>query len=240
MTLPTFQLKLQVDNMGLTPPPPLEFKGLVAQCNEEKILSVHYLGPDCFEKAKEADPQNQLAMRLKAQLRAYLDDPRNPEKSACFHDLPLCYSTIPSPVVMEDKAGKRTLPRCECKKVLEEVRNVRYGEVRAYGKIANEIDEKIRWDEDVTREYEGLGLSHAKAVGDACSVSPFAVVVPCYRVLKAGNLLHQLGNNPYVECEFGKREAWKIGRKIKRWLLEREGWEVQGANSDSPVRWPQG
>ena len=227
MTRP-FQLILplaDLDSSSFKSPPP--FAALAAECSEEKILSVHYLLADGLEKAmavyrktpltaeQERLADDELAPRLRAFFLA-------PEKSADFRALPLCYSMLPSCV----QDGK--LAQNECEKVLEEVRTVPCGKegIRTY----REIGGPNVWDnaQAVASAYSGPKVKNplAKAAGAVCSVSPFAVVVPCYRVVSAGPRLGELGNNPYVECEVGREHAWEIGREIKRWLLEREGWEV--------------
>lgn len=67
---------------------------------------------------------------------------------------------------------------------------------------------KVRTYGDVARE---LGSS-ARAVGGACGANPIPVVVPCHRIVAAGNSLGGF---------MGAREpGFELG--IKRWLLEHE------------------
>ena len=83
--------------------------------------------------------------------------------------------------------------------------------------------------------YEDLG--HAQTVGNACGNNPFAIVVPCFRVVNKGPDGHLLG-------EFHKGHAHEVemetARKIKRWLLEHEGVRVSGSRPDSTVLPPRG
>ena len=210
MNLPQFQLVVPAPDNPY-------FAGLAAQCKDEKILSIDYLPADCFKKAKAeaADPQNQEVVgELKSELEAYFKDP----KSADFRKLPLCYSMLPQR--MENYDVK--LDSDECIKVLEQVYTYSdsYGDVCTYSDIA----EQIHWD-----YREG-----ARDVGKACSVSLFAIVVPCFRVVKTGPCLGQLGNNPYLEFELKSKglDGWDAGRQIKRWLIEEheKGWKVDATD----------
>lgn len=56
------------------------------------------------------------------------------------------------------------------RRFLDALRAIRYGETRTYGDLARE-----------------LGIS-AQAAGQACGANPIAIVIPCHRVLGAGNL----------------------------------------------------
>ena len=202
MNLPQFQLVVPAPDNPY-------FAGVAAQCQDEKILSIDYLPADCFKKAKAeaADPQKQKVVGdLKAELESYFKDP----KSANFGELTLCYSMLPQR--MENYDVK--LHPDECIKALEQVHthSDSYGNVCAYGDIAKQIG----WN-----HKEG-----ARDVGKACSVSPFAIVVPCFRVIYFNFCLGQLGCNPYVEDEVGRKQGWKVGQEIKRWLLEHEGCKV--------------
>ena len=220
-----FQMILQVDNLGLESAPP--FAALAAECSDEEILSVHYLLDGCLEEALATHPKEPLtagqqlrADELECQLRAYF---RDPAESIRFRDLPLCHSVLPP-------HAQGGLPRNECEKVLEKVHHaIPCEEICTYGKVG----EKVKWDDRqsiVSMYWEKAEGNEARAlaiaVGEACSVSPFAVVVPCYRVVYAGPRLGHFGNNPYVECEIGEKQARKRGWEIKRWLLDREGWDA--------------
>lgn len=69
------------------------------------------------------------------------------------------------------------------------------GKVRTYGEVARELH------------------SSARAVGGACGANPIPVVIPCHRIVAAGNSLGGF---------MGARdEGFELG--IKRWLLEHEG-----------------
>ena len=223
MTLPfEFQMMLRVDNLGLEPSPPSKFKALVARCDEEKILSVDYIGPDCFEKAKEIDQQNQQAKDLKSQLIAYFRNPSDPAKSECFRNLPLCNSML-TPRERADGVSLLQGEQEKRAKVRGEVCKIPCGGVAVYSDIAKKID---GWN----------NKDGNQAVGDACRNSPFAVIVPCYRVVSKNRderHLGQLGNNAYLEYEF-QGTGWDVGRQIKRWLIEREkGWKVVGVPDDT-------
>ena len=239
-----FQMILRLADLDVSSfksPPPSEFAALAAKCDEEKILSIDYLGQEGLKKALAGRPelttgQEKLSAELKGAFCAYFRTP----SSACFNGLrsrlPLCESTIaPRMEGCEDK-----LPMDECGKALEKVRELLSvcGGVCTYGKIGGQVawgdvqlvKDKYKCDAKGKPVQDPLG----KAVGAACFVNPFAIAVPCYRVLYAGGgtgfRLGELGNNPYVEHEPGAKpsQAWKVGRKIKRWLLEHEGNQVDG------------
>ena len=74
------------------------------------------------------------------------------------------------------------------------------GETRTYGEIAEQIGNP----------------DSVRAVGRACGANPIPLIVPCHRVLAAGN---RLGG-------FSGGQGWKPR------LLEREGWT---AGSDLPL-----
>jgi len=69
------------------------------------------------------------------------------------------------------------------------------GKLRSYGDIAHEL------------------RSSARAVGGACGANPIPVVVPCHRVIAAGNRIGGFMG--------AASEGFELG--IKRWLLEHEG-----------------
>ena len=69
------------------------------------------------------------------------------------------------------------------------------GKLRSYGDIARELS------------------SSALAVGGACGANPIPVVVPCHRVIAAGNRIGGFMG--------AASEGFELG--IKRWLLEHEG-----------------
>ena len=176
------------------------FAALAARCEDEKILSVDYLHADCLKKATVVDQKSQVVEKLERHLRAYFGDPN---ESVHFKELPLCYSTLAANI----QGFKPPLDLDECRQVLEKVR---HKDVCAYSAVA--------------------GGSKAKLVGQICSVSPFAIVVPCYRIVgkdkrsPTGLRLGEFMGNRYVQWETGQAE--EIGRKIKRWLLEHEGHRV--------------
>ena len=79
--------------------------------------------------------------------------------------------------------------------VWEAMRRIPAGKLRSYGDIAAELG------------------SSARAVGGACGANPVPVVVPCHRVIAAGN---RIGGFMGASAE-----GFELG--IKRWLLEHEG-----------------
>jgi len=79
------------------------------------------------------------------------------------------------------------------KKVLAELLDIPYGEVRTYGEIAARLK------------------TSARAVGNACRRNPLPLVIPCHRVVAA------VGIGGYDGAQAGSR------LEIKRRLLENEG-----------------
>ena len=69
------------------------------------------------------------------------------------------------------------------------------GKTRTYGEVAAEL------------------RSSARAVGGACGANPTPVVVPCHRIIAAGNSIGGFMG--------AKGEGFELG--IKRWLLGHEG-----------------
>src|SRR5438132_247620 len=61
--------------------------------------------------------------------------------------------------------------------VWREIATIPYGEMRTYGQIARDVGES----------------EAARAVGAACHVNPLPIVVPCHRVVGAGNKLIGFG-----------------------------------------------
>ena len=178
------------------------FAALAARCDEKNILSVDYLPAGCLEKATVVGPKSQVVEKLEHHLRAYFKDP---EESVHFKELPLCYSALAENI----KDSKPPLRLDECRQVLEKVRGKG---VCAYSEVANR--------------------PAAKVIGQICSVSPFAIVIPCYRIVRKNQdkdnpiklCLGEFKGNRYVRWETGQAE--EIGRKIKRWLLQHEGTKV--------------
>jgi O-6-methylguanine DNA methyltransferase len=52
----------------------------------------------------------------------------------------------------------------------------------------------------------------ARAVGQVMANNPFALLIPCHRVVGSGHALHGFGG----------------GLAMKEWLLEQEGWRFEG------------
>ena len=75
------------------------------------------------------------------------------------------------------------------------------GQTRTYGDIAREMAAKL-----------GREKMSAQAVGGAVGRNPIGIVIPCHRVVGAGNALTGY--------------AWGLDRKL--WLLRHEGWNGTG------------
>ncbi len=79
-------------------------------------------------------------------------------------------------------------------KVLGELRKIPFGQTLSYGEVA-----------------ENIGMPKAgRAVGTACGKNPLAIVIPCHRVIAAGN----------------KIGGFASGLAVKRKLLQLEGIEI--------------
>ena len=81
--------------------------------------------------------------------------------------------------------------------VWEILRAIPFGEVRTYGDIAREM--AIR---------TGRQRMSAQAVGQAVGRNPVSILIPCHRVVGAGNQL----------------TGYAGGQDKKAWLLHHEGW----------------
>ena len=79
--------------------------------------------------------------------------------------------------------------------VWEALQRIPAGTTRTYGDLARELH------------------SSARAVGGACGANPLPLVVPCHRVIAAGNNIGGFMG--------AKSEGFELG--IKRWLLAHEG-----------------
>ena len=230
MTRP-FQLILplaDLDSSSFKSPPP--FAALAAECSEEKILSVHYLLADGLEKAMAVyrktpltDGQKQLAAKLKTRLCDYFSQGR---EFGGFGDLSLSYSMLAERV----QECRVNLPPNECEQALKKIRDiVHYGQVAFYGDIGEQVD----WDDrqavrDACR-YDARGRPAknplAVAVGAACPVNPFSLIVPCFRIVSANGRLAGFAGNEGVEDEEAAR--------IKAWLLEQEGHTIHEEGEDA-------
>ncbi|HEC58396.1 hypothetical protein LCGC14_0571830 [marine sediment metagenome] len=78
------------------------------------------------------------------------------------------------------------------KKVWQHLQSIPSGETQTYSEIAQILD------------------TSARAIGNACRKNPFAIVIPCHRVVS------KLGFGGY----FGKKEGYEID--LKQWLLDHE------------------
>jgi len=79
--------------------------------------------------------------------------------------------------------------------VWEALQRIPAGKTRTYGELARELK------------------SSARAIGGACGANPLPLVVPCHRVIAAGNRIGGFMG--------AKSEGFELG--IKRWLLAHEG-----------------
>ena len=79
--------------------------------------------------------------------------------------------------------------------VWEALQRIPAGTTRTYGELARELK------------------SSARAIGGACGANPLPLVVPCHRVIAAGNRIGGFMG--------AKSEGFELG--IKRWLLAHEG-----------------
>ena len=199
MTLPQFQLTIPA-------PAGAPFAGLDVQHSDKEILSVHYLSQ--LEGA--TSPQNEFSAKIADDFRVYFE---NPESGfARIEKLTPCYSMLEAHM-----QGCKLSPN-DCWKALEKMRKaIPFGKVCTYSKIGSKVD----WDKQaVVEAYHAPDVNNpfAKAIGDVCSVNPFAVVVPCFRIINADHTLGGFMGNPHVDRE--------TGIKIKGWLLEHEGRRV--------------
>ncbi len=78
--------------------------------------------------------------------------------------------------------------------VWEAMQRIAAGRTRTYGELAKELG------------------SSPRAVGGACGANPLPLIVPCHRIVAAGD----------IGGFMGRREEG-FERSIKRWLLEHEG-----------------
>ena len=117
-------------------------------------------------------------------------------------------------------AALRTLPLCYVplsptrQKVSAAIQKIPYGKFCTYGRIATETS--------VANQYPG---------SVACKENPFAIVVPCFRVIYADGTLGGFKGNKLVP-------KYETSLKIKAWLLEHEkGVEVIRDSGKSADRW---
>ena len=103
----------------------------------------------------------------------------------------------------------------DCWKALEKMRKaIPFGKVCTYSKIGSKVD----WDEQaVVEAYYAPDVNNpfAKAIGDVCSVNPFAVVVPCFRIINADHTLGGFMGNPHVDRETGIKNQGMASRNTK-------------------------
>lgn len=85
------------------------------------------------------------------------------------------------------------------RKVLDSCATIRPGQVMTYSGLAKAVGRPRA----------------ARAVGQVMANNPFALLIPCHRVVGADRSLHGFGG----------------GLGMKEWLLAREGWEFEGRGS---------
>ncbi len=96
------------------------------------------------------------------------------------------------------RAETRGLPEFT-RRVLERCARIRPGQVMTYSGLAKAVGHP----------------GSARAVGQVMANNPFALLIPCHRVVGSDNSLHGFGG----------------GLAMKEWLLEREGWTFKGSGS---------
>ena len=160
----------------------------------EEILSVDYLSHNYREQMTENRPEkNLLVDALDCQFRAYFRDP----KSACFDGLRerLCKSMLSLSKRFGSGRPLSEERRKERANLRAEVCKIPCGKTKTYGYIA----ERLGW--------------HPREVGARCRKSPFAILVPCFRVVNKKDSGGFAGNE---HIQHNKEQA------IKDWLLEYE------------------
>lgn len=83
--------------------------------------------------------------------------------------------------------------------VLNEIKGIPFGETRTYGEIAKRIADK-----------KGMAKMSAQAVGAALGRNPIGIIIPCHRIIGAGNAV----------------TGYAGGIRNKRKLLELEGTSI--------------
>ncbi len=97
------------------------------------------------------------------------------------------------------------------KAVWDAMLRIPYGQTRTYGDVARDLDD-----------------ASPQAVGTACGANPIPILIPCHRIVAAGD---KLGGY-----------SGKGGVDTKRFLLELEGWpgvaqrDLFGLAADPPAR----
>jgi methylated-DNA-[protein]-cysteine S-methyltransferase len=92
------------------------------------------------------------------------------------------------------------------RQIYEAVRRVRWGHTITYGSLAKQL---------------GAGPETAREVGQAMARNPVPLIIPCHRVLAAGN---RIGGFPAPG-----------GSAANRRMLELEGVQVEPVNADQPA-----
>ena len=197
MTFPTkFQLIIPVpDSASVKTSFKCPFGALGALVEGRTILSVDYLSLNYSEEGKtEVRPEeNEVVDELERQFSAYFLDPG----AARFEELRkrLC----PSMLSLRERFCKVRPPSGERRKKRAQMRvevcKIGFGKTRTYGQIAAPIH------------------SSGMAVGAMCRISPFSIVVPCFRVVS------QQGRGGFAGNELMPHDKELA---TKHWLLDFE------------------
>ena len=79
------------------------------------------------------------------------------------------------------------------RKVLEQMRKIKYGELISYKKLAEMCGNK----------------KMARFIGNVCAKNPFPIIIPCHRVIKTGG---SIGN--YTAGKKNQETAYRFGKKV--------------------------
>ncbi len=147
---------------------------ILITCDEDFVLSIDFISSslNCIENA------NDLTIKVHKWLDLYFSN---------------------------QKPNPNSLPLMICgtsfqREVWEQIKQIPYGEITTYGKIAQEI----------ANNHHILKMS-AQAVGNAIGKNPFAIIVPCHRII---------GSNHHLVGYAG-------GIEKKEFLLRHEGHHIE-------------
>ena len=150
---------------------------MIAVGDERALYALEYVDPD-----RERSTIERLSANLKAEVvpgKTASTERIGAELAGYFHEEQLPFTV---PLVRGGSSFQNA--------VWDALLEIPTGEVRSYADIARRIDQ----------------MSALRAVAQAIGVNPFAIVIPCHRVINTG----------------GKLGSYGGGLKRKRWLLEHE------------------